>query len=189
MLDFPAALEADLDPQALDGLFTPNAVQREFPNALVPHGATRDLAALREGARRGRTVVCNQRFEVKSQLAAGNQVAVEEVWTAQLLVPLGTRAPGDTLTAHLGMFFTVEDGRIAHTSATMTATRRCEPARGQAACLAMTAAMRGTASWTCFSPVGRSWSYALRMVPEARRARSSVMPSNALATSLERETM
>ena len=41
-------------------------MQREYPNRLVPEGATRDLAALLAGNQRGRSVLSGQRYEVGS---------------------------------------------------------------------------------------------------------------------------
>jgi hypothetical protein len=56
------ALETEAAPEALHEFFTEDVVQREYPNRLVNDGATRDLAAMVEGNRRGRTVLCNQRY-------------------------------------------------------------------------------------------------------------------------------
>jgi ketosteroid isomerase-like protein len=69
--------------------FAEDVVQEEFPNRLVPDGATRDLAALKEAAERGRKVVTRQRYEIVNLLASGNQVAVEAIWTGTLAVPFG----------------------------------------------------------------------------------------------------
>jgi hypothetical protein len=43
---------------------------------------------------------------------SGNRVALEVAWSATLRVPLGTRAPGDTLRAHLAFFLEVAAGHI-----------------------------------------------------------------------------
>ena len=50
------AIESD-DPEASLQFFAPDVVQEELPNRLVPAGAKRDLAALRESAHKGRKVV------------------------------------------------------------------------------------------------------------------------------------
>lgn len=92
--------------------YAPDVVQREFPNRLVADGATRDLAALRAGAERGKQVVQGERYEVVNAVAHGDEVALEVIWTARLRVPLGKLAAGDVLRAYLGMFLTWRDGKI-----------------------------------------------------------------------------
>ena len=48
--------------------YAPDVVQREFPNRLVPDGATRDLAALRSASERGKHAVSDERYEVMSAI-------------------------------------------------------------------------------------------------------------------------
>jgi hypothetical protein len=55
--------------------FADDVIQVEFPNRLVPHGVTRDLAGLRDAAGRGSKVMTAQRFEVVNAIASGEQVA------------------------------------------------------------------------------------------------------------------
>ena len=92
--------------------FCPEVTQREFPNRLVPNGATRDLAALSEARERGLRAVENERYEILNALEHGERLALEVLWTARLLVPLGSLGPGDTLRAHFGVFLKYRDGRI-----------------------------------------------------------------------------
>ena len=89
--------------------FHPEVTQREFPNRLVPHGATRDLAALSEARERG---VENERYEILNAVEQDERLALEVLWSAQLLVPLGALKTGDTLRAHFGVFLKYRDGRI-----------------------------------------------------------------------------
>jgi ketosteroid isomerase-like protein len=96
-----------------DPFFTPDVVQREFPNRLVPGGATRDLAGLREAAERGKKVVIEQRYEVVSTMEQGDRVALEVVWKAKIAVPVGSLAPGDVMRAQFAVFLTFRDGLIA----------------------------------------------------------------------------
>lgn len=93
--------------------FTPDVVQREFPNRLVPNGATRDLAALREAAERGRRVVLCEQYEIASSIEQGDKLALEVIWTATLAVPLGALPVGGTMRARFGVFLTYRDGKIA----------------------------------------------------------------------------
>jgi ketosteroid isomerase-like protein len=92
--------------------FAEDVIQIEFPNRLVPNGATRDLAALRDAAERGRKVMTAQRFEVVNALASGEQVAVEAIWTGTLAVPLGTIPAGGQMRARFAIFLTYRDGKI-----------------------------------------------------------------------------
>jgi ketosteroid isomerase-like protein len=98
--------------EELKEFFAPDVVQREFPNRLVPTGATRDLAALAEASARGRKVVTRQRFDVKSAVAVGDRVAVEVGWRGTLAVPFGTIPAGGELTASFAVFFEMHEGRI-----------------------------------------------------------------------------
>ena len=99
---------------ALGGLrfFSDDVVQVEFPNRLLPNGATRDLAALREAAERGRKVMTAQRFEVLNAITSGDQVAVEALWTGTLSVPLGNIPLGGQMRARFAIFLTYRDGKI-----------------------------------------------------------------------------
>jgi ketosteroid isomerase-like protein len=92
--------------------FADDVVQVEFPNRLVPNGVMRDLAALREGAERGRKVMTAQRFEVVNAIASGEQVAVEAIWTGTLAVPIGSIPAGGQMRARFAIFLTYRDGKI-----------------------------------------------------------------------------
>jgi ketosteroid isomerase-like protein len=103
-----AAIEAGTGgggaPDGALAFYHPDVVQEELPNRLVPTGARRDLAALREAGARGRQVLRAQRYEVRSALAAGDRVALELVWVGTLAVPLGTIPAGGEMRAHFGVF-------------------------------------------------------------------------------------
>jgi ketosteroid isomerase-like protein len=107
------AIEHDADEPELAAFFASDVRQREFPNRLVDKGAERDLPLLLAGNRRGREVVRDQRYEIRSAIAAGDRVAVELTWTGTLKVPLAGTPAGGMLKAHCGVFFRVLDGRIA----------------------------------------------------------------------------
>ena len=80
----------------LDNLryFADDVVQEEFPNRLLPNGASRDLAALRDAAQRGSKVMSAQRFEILNAFASGDQVAVEALWKGTLAVACGSLPVG-----------------------------------------------------------------------------------------------
>ena len=92
--------------------FADDVVQVEFPNRLVPNGATRDLAALRDAAVRGSKVMTAQSFEVVNAIASGEQVAVEAIWTGTLAIPLGSIPTGGQMRARFAIFLTYRGGKI-----------------------------------------------------------------------------
>ncbi len=89
-----------------------DAVQEEFPNRLLPNGARRDVAGLIEGARRGQSVLLQQRFEVCGVVASGAHVAMELIWTGKLAVPLGSLKVGDQMRARFAIFLEFREGKI-----------------------------------------------------------------------------
>lgn len=108
-----AAVESGATGEALARWFTPDVVQEEFPNQLVPTGARRGLQALLDGAVRGQTVMSAQRYEVLSAIASGDRVALEVQWTGTLAIPLGSLPAGAQMRARFGVFLDFRDGRIA----------------------------------------------------------------------------
>ena len=102
---FLSAISAGAGPEVIAGFYAPGAVQIEYPNRLLPQGATRDRAALQAAAAAGAKVVASQGFEIVSLTEAGSFVALEAVWTGVLAVPVGSLAAGDRMTAHFAQFF------------------------------------------------------------------------------------
>jgi ketosteroid isomerase-like protein len=107
------AVEGGATGEALARWFTPDVVQEEFPNRLVPTGARRGLRELLEGAERGQQVLSAQSYEVLTSMAGGERVALEVQWTGTLAIPLGSLAAGDAMRARFGVFLDFRDGRIA----------------------------------------------------------------------------
>ncbi len=85
--------------------FDDDAVQEEFPNALVPAGARRTMDDLREANARGRNVMTSETYEVVSLVESGDVVACEVLWRGVLAVPLRTLQPGDAMKARFAVFF------------------------------------------------------------------------------------
>ena len=79
-----AAIEGGATGAALAAVYTPDVEQVAYPNRLLPMGATRDLAALLDGAVRGQQVVRAQRYEVRAAHASGDHVVLELLWVATL---------------------------------------------------------------------------------------------------------
>ena len=107
-----AALENDDPAIDVGEFFAPDAQQIEWPNRLVPDGATRDVAGLRDGRARGRAVIRDHRFEIDNVIAVDDQVAVEARWSGELRVPLGSLKPGDRMRARFAIFIELRDGKI-----------------------------------------------------------------------------
>ncbi|HVX95018.1 MAG TPA: nuclear transport factor 2 family protein [Polyangia bacterium] len=108
-----AAIEAGATGAALAAFYTPDVVQEEFPNRLLPGGARRDLAALLDGAVRGQKVMRAQRFEILNALEHGDAMALEVQWTGTLAVPVGDIPAGGDMRARFGVFIELRDGKIA----------------------------------------------------------------------------
>ena len=106
------AIGAGATGPTLAAFYDPEVVQDEFPNRLTPNGATRDLAAILEGATRGKQVLAGQRFEVKGIVAGGDRVAVEAVWIGKLAVPTGSLKAGDEMRARFAIFLEMRNGKI-----------------------------------------------------------------------------
>jgi ketosteroid isomerase-like protein len=112
VLSYFGAVEAGAVGEALAGYFHPEVTQREYPNRLVPGGATRGLRELLEAAERGQRAVADQRYEVRSIVGDGDIVAAEISWSATLKVPLGKTPVGGTIRAEIGTFIRLRDGLI-----------------------------------------------------------------------------
>ncbi len=107
-----AYLKAIEDRADAHRFFASDVVQEEFPNRLVPNGAKRDLAALKDGAEKGRKVMTAERYTVKNAVAQGDVVALEVLWEGTLAIPLGSLPVGGVMRAHFGVFLTFCDGKI-----------------------------------------------------------------------------
>lgn len=98
--------------ERLAAYFTPDAEQIEYPNRLNPNGGKSDLETLLVRAEQGQKILRRQLYEVTSEVARGDCVAVEALWTGVLAVSVGSLQPGTELKAHFAMFFELENGRI-----------------------------------------------------------------------------
>ena len=108
-----AAIEGGATGAALAAFYTPDVEQVEYPNRLLPMGATRDLAAVLDGAARGQQVVRAQRYEVRAAHASGDHVILELLWVATLARSIGMLLPGHEMRAHFAVVLEYRDGRIA----------------------------------------------------------------------------
>lgn len=107
-----SAIEQGIACKQMAEFFSPEVIQEEFPNRLVPTGAKRDLAALLDGCERGKKVISSQQYEIKNAMAGANVVALEVLWTGTLAVALGALPVGGQMRAHFAMFLEFRDGKI-----------------------------------------------------------------------------
>jgi ketosteroid isomerase-like protein len=107
------ALESH-DHDALARALHPDIVYHEHPNKLAGRGGTRDRATMLEGSRRGQAAVTGQRYEIRSTVCAGDQIAAQIRWTARSQVPIAAlgREAGDLVEADFAIFVTFRDGQV-----------------------------------------------------------------------------
>ncbi|NYF50293.1 nuclear transport factor 2 family protein [Tunturiibacter gelidoferens] len=93
--------------------FTDDVRQVELPNQLNRRGQVSDLEDILKRSQQGLKILQQQQYEVISEMALGDRVAVEARWTGVLAVALGTMAAGTEMKASFAMFFRFRDERIA----------------------------------------------------------------------------
>jgi ketosteroid isomerase-like protein len=111
--EYLSALQRGEVGDELARFFTNDAVQIEFPNRLNPAGQRSDLASMLVRSVQGQRVMSSQRYEIVSELAHEERVAIEARWSGTLATAVGTLAPGFEMRAHFAMFFECRQGRIA----------------------------------------------------------------------------
>jgi ketosteroid isomerase-like protein len=107
------ALEHGMTSSAVGDFFTPDVVQEEFPNRLIPQGARRTMADLRAAAERGGKAMSSQSFKLLHAVASGDHVACEVQWRGTLAVPYGSLPAGGEMRARFAIFLDIRDGKIA----------------------------------------------------------------------------
>jgi len=99
-------------PEALEAFFSPDVVQEEFPNRLMPNGATRNRRAMTEARARGKALLSAEKYELLNAVASGDQVVMEVVWTGTIRAAAGSFTAGQSLRARFAVFMEFQDGRI-----------------------------------------------------------------------------
>jgi ketosteroid isomerase-like protein len=105
-------MSAGAGPEELDTFFAPDVVQEEFPNRLMPNGATRNLQAMKEGRVRGQALLASEHYDVINAVAHENQVAMEVVWTATVKQAAAPFVERQALRARFALFMEFRDGLI-----------------------------------------------------------------------------
>jgi ketosteroid isomerase-like protein len=99
-------------PEELESFFSPDVVQEEFPNRLMPNGVTRDRRAMTEARARGKALLSAEKYELLNVVASGDQVVMEVLWTGTVRVAAGPFAAGQSLRARFAVFLEFRDGRV-----------------------------------------------------------------------------
>lgn len=110
---YVGALSAGLGADELAQFYTPDVIQEEFPNPLLPSGTTRDLEAMRQARLRGKALLVDEQFDLVGSVASGNHVALEIVWNGTIGADAGAFLAGQRLRARFAIFMEFRDGRIA----------------------------------------------------------------------------
>ena len=93
-------------------LFSPEVVVQIFPSRFFPNGSLDDLAGIKAAAERGQKVMSTQKYQIRNEIADGNQVALEIDWTGTLSVPFQSIPAGGQMRAHFAAFLEFKDGKI-----------------------------------------------------------------------------
>lgn len=115
---FLSAIEADTKRSGDDftstalAFYADDVLQEEFPNRFVTAGAQRDLQALREAGKRGKSVMRAQRFEPRKAYAIGDTVVLEVLWVGTLALNIGALQAGDEMRAHFAVFLEYRGDKI-----------------------------------------------------------------------------
>jgi len=107
------ALQTGEAGDALRKFFTEDVQQVEMPNQLNSRGQQSDLEQILQRSRQGLKILQRQQYEIVSEIAQDDRVAVEARWSGVLAITLGTLAAGTEMKASFAMFFRFRDGRIA----------------------------------------------------------------------------
>jgi ketosteroid isomerase-like protein len=107
------AVEGGATGEALAAFYAADVVQEEPPNRLNPKGAHRDLRGILAAAQRGQQALSAQRYQILGEVASGDRVALELMWTGTVAVPLGSLPAGGEMRARFAMFIEIRDGKIA----------------------------------------------------------------------------
>jgi ketosteroid isomerase-like protein len=109
-------MKALQDGEARDALrrfFTEDVRQIEMPNQLNPRGQESDLEHILQRSLQGKQILKRQEYEIRSEMAQEERVAVEARWTGILAVTVGRLEAGAEMKASFAMFFYFRDGKIA----------------------------------------------------------------------------
>jgi ketosteroid isomerase-like protein len=111
--NYPNALQCGQAGDALRKFFTDDIRQIEMPNQLNNRGQESNLQHILQRSQHGLKVLQRQQYEIVSEMAQGDRVAVEARWTGVLAIASGNLAAGTEMKASIAVFFHFRDDRIA----------------------------------------------------------------------------
>jgi ketosteroid isomerase-like protein len=111
--NYLSALQRGKAGDDLREFFTEDVRQVEMPNQLNSRGQESDLEHILQRSQQGLRILQRQQYEIVSEVAHEDRVAVEARWTGVLAVALGKVEPGAELRASFAMFFLFREGKIA----------------------------------------------------------------------------
>ncbi len=106
------ALSTDAAVCDLARFFQPEATEEEFPNPMLPKGATRDLAAILNARAASREKWSDQAFDLRGATSGGSLVAMEVHWAGISTADTDAHAAGRRAGARLAIFLKFHDHRI-----------------------------------------------------------------------------
>ena len=113
MRNYLSALQRGKAGDDLCEFFTEDVRQVEMPNQRNSRGQESDLEHILQRSQQGLRILQRQQYEIVSEVAHEDRVAVEARWTGVLAVALGKVEPGAELRASFAMFFLFREGKIA----------------------------------------------------------------------------
>ena len=102
----------DGDMEFVTKLFSPEAVIEQLPNRIYPQGLRADVSQIAGAFQRGRKLFTQQTYEITNHLAAGDNVALQVLWTATLAIAFGSLNAGAQMRCHSAMFLEFCGGKI-----------------------------------------------------------------------------
>lgn len=114
VLDMLAALQRGEHGDALRRYYADDAVVVTHPNAVAPKGARADLATLLANSTRGASLMRKQQYIVRDVLEIDREktVVIRYTWQGEIAMNAGPFRAGQTLTAEIALFVTLENDRI-----------------------------------------------------------------------------
>ena len=117
------AIESRARGDEIAQFFAAEAVVEIFPSRFFPDGSHADLAGIRAAAGRGNKAMTRQKYEIKNELASGDTVALEIVWTGTLAVAFQSRPAGEQMRARLARVSAISvTAKSSHNAITIATT-------------------------------------------------------------------
>ena len=99
------------DPE-LPAVFHPEYTFYEMPNRLQANGRVMKAAELAALTAKAKQIILEQSYVIKTELAVGDEVALEVDWTGRFNVGFASTPAGQPIRAKCSMFLTFRDGKL-----------------------------------------------------------------------------